>query len=98
MPVLMMSPMVRTRTTSSFTSSFGFGGNRSVMGSHWPLRRKHFRVWHMLALAYAYFKTNKMTEYKKALNRAKKNYEYEDLDMEFFYHLYPEIAADMRST
>ena len=43
-PVLMMSPMVRTRTTSSFTFSPGLGGSRSVTGSHWPLRRTQAAV------------------------------------------------------
>ena len=33
-PVLMMSPIVRTRTTSSSTCSPGFGGTRSLTGSH----------------------------------------------------------------
>ena len=36
-PVLMMSPMVRTRTTRSWTCSPGLGGTRSFTGSHWPL-------------------------------------------------------------
>ena len=45
MPVLMMSPMVRTRTTRSLTCSLSLGGSNSVTGSHWPLRRTHFRGW-----------------------------------------------------
>ena len=36
-PVLMMSPIVRTRTTRSRTSSVGLGGTRALTGSQWPL-------------------------------------------------------------
>jgi tetratricopeptide (TPR) repeat protein len=59
-------------------------------------RGAYFRAWHSLALAYSYFRTNNQDEYTKWMKHAK-DHGVEDVDLEFFQRIYPEIAAEIKA-
>ena len=54
----------------------------------------NFRVWHTLAIAYAYFKLDKKNLYKEWLDKSKKMPNY-SRNIMFFKSLYPEISSDL---
>ncbi len=56
---------------------------------------EHFLVWHSMALAYAYFKSNELNKYREWLKVARQSDGYQDNE-KFFARLYPEIAQDLR--
>ena len=53
-----------------------------------------FGPWHSLALAYAYFKDGKTSDYRKWLDYTRDN-QGDGLDIDFFADLYPEIGKDI---
>lgn len=59
-------------------------------------RGRNFGPWHALALAYAFLKTNNNAECQKWLEYVRSNGA-EELDLEFFEGLYPEMADRIRS-
>jgi len=55
----------------------------------------HFRAWHSLALAYAYFKMGEHAKYHEWLEFARKADGFRGNE-KFFIRLYPEISKDLR--
>lgn len=59
-------------------------------------RGRHFMPWHALALAYAFQKTGNAAECAKWIDYVRKNGA-DELNLEFFEELYPEMADKIRS-
>jgi len=57
-------------------------------------RGAYFGPWHSLALAYAYFKDGKTSDYQQWLDYTRDNGG-DELDTDFFVGLYPEIEKDI---
>lgn len=55
----------------------------------------NYKIWHLLALAFANYKSGKMKEYKNIMQEIKAHKDYNDIDFKFFKDLYKDIASDL---